>query len=120
MRRLAITLLALAVYAAAQAKRPLTFEDMMALKRIDEPVVSPNGRWVAFAAQDVSLEANTRTRHIWAVPVAGGEARKITNDPAGEERPRWSPDGNRFLYISSKEGGSQVWIADFDVTAGGI
>lgn len=120
MRRLVVTLLALALYAPAQAKRPLTFEDMMSLKRIDEPVVSPNGRWVAFAAQDVNLEANTRTRHIWVVPVTGGEARKITNDPAGEERPRWSPDGKQFLYISGKEGGSQVWIADFDPASGTV
>lgn len=120
MRRLVAALLALALYAPAQTKHPLTFEDMMSLKRIDEPVISPNGRWVAFAAQDVNLEANTRTRHIWVVPVAGGEARKITNDPAGEERPRWAPDGKQFLYISSKEGGSQVWIADFDAATGAV
>ena len=30
------------------AKRPFTFEDMMTLKRVAEPVVSPDGRWVAY------------------------------------------------------------------------
>ena len=102
----------------AQAKRPFTFEDMMALKRIAEPVPSPDGRWVAFAAQDVDLEANKKTSHIWLVSLAGGEAKKISDDPAGEDRPRFSPDGKRLIYTSAKDGSSQIWIADFDTDGG--
>jgi dipeptidyl aminopeptidase/acylaminoacyl peptidase len=120
MRRFLGAVLALTLYCSAQSKHPFTFEDMMALKRVEEPAVSPDGRWIAFAAQDVNLQANTRTRHIWVVATNGGDARQITSDPAGEERPRWSPDGKHFLYISAKEGGSQVWIADFDATSGTI
>ena len=102
----------------AQSKHPFTFEDMMALKRVAEPVPSPDGKWVAFAAQDVDLEANKKTSHIWLVPLAGGEAKKIADDPAGEDRPRFSPDGKRLIYISPKQGGSQIWTADFDSTNG--
>jgi dipeptidyl aminopeptidase/acylaminoacyl peptidase len=105
---------------AAGQKRPFTFEDMMALKRVGEPVPSPDGHWVLFTAVDVSLQENTRKPHIWIVPLSGGESRQITKDPAGEDRPRWSPDGKRFLFTSSREGGSQVWIADFDSQAGAI
>src|SRR5262249_32958969 len=120
MRHLIILWLALSLYAPAQTKHPFTFEDMMALKRVEEPVASPDGRWVVFSVMHVNLEANTRTRHIWLVPVQGGDARQITSDPAGELRPRWSPDGKRLLYVSTKEGGSQVWIADFDSASGTI
>jgi len=102
----------------AQSKRPFTFEDMMALKRVAEPVPSPDGKWVVFAAQDVDLEANKKTPHIWIVPLAGGDAKKISNDPAGEDRPRFSPDGKRLIYISAKDGNSQIWIADFDAENG--
>ncbi|HUK23410.1 MAG TPA: prolyl oligopeptidase family serine peptidase, partial [Terriglobales bacterium] len=42
---------------------------MMKLKRIEEPEVSPNGKWVLFAAVDVDLAANTRTPHVWVVPL---------------------------------------------------
>ena len=51
----------------AQGKRPFTFEDMMALKRVGEPVVSPDGKWVAFSAVDVNLKQNKKTPHIWVV-----------------------------------------------------
>jgi dipeptidyl aminopeptidase/acylaminoacyl peptidase len=72
-----IVFASLVVSASAQSKHPFTFEDMMALKRVNEPIVSPDGKWVLFSAVDVSLEANTKTPHVWVVPTAGGEAREI-------------------------------------------
>jgi len=102
------------LFAQAPGKRPFTFEDMMALKRVAEPVVSPDGRWAAFSAVDVNLEENTRRSHLWVVPVEGGEARQLTFDKSGEERPRWSPDGKSLLFVSAREGGSQIWVAEFD------
>jgi dipeptidyl aminopeptidase/acylaminoacyl peptidase len=101
----------------AQTKRPFTFEDMMKLKRVGEPEASPDGRWVIFSVLDVDLDANTEIPHIWTVPTAGGRERKIIASQDAD-RPRWSPDGKRFAFISNKEGGSQVWIADFDRKAG--
>jgi len=99
-------------------RRPFTFEDMMALKRISSPAISPDGKWVLFAVVDVDLNANKRTSHLWAVPLAGGESRQLTTDPAGETGGHWSPDGKKFLFISPRGGSSQVWVADFDSTSG--
>lgn len=43
---------------AAPAKRPFTFADMMSLKRIGGPAISPDGKWVLFSAMDVDLNEN--------------------------------------------------------------
>src|SRR5437867_10012234 len=122
---------------AAQAKHPFTFEDMMALKRVEEPVPSRDAKWVLFAAVDVDLTANTKTPHVWVVPLSGNpdnDAHVSQNQgnvghPSGEreiisdqdaDRPRWAPDGKRFAFVSTKEGGSQIWIADFDGATGTV
>src|SRR5947209_8310855 len=128
MLRLLSLLLAFASLSTAQGapqnsgtsgqKRPFTFEDMMALKRIGDPQVSPDGRWVMFSAIDVNLAENTRKPHLWLVPAAGGDAKQITSGEAGENRGRFSPDGKSFSYTSSAVGGSQIWVVGFDSGAG--
>src|SRR5579862_3032962 len=121
MRRILLSLLVLAfaIPALAQAKQPFTFEDMMKLKRVGDPQVSPDGKWVIFSVVDVDLAANTKTPHIWIVPTAGGGETEIISDQDAD-RPRWAPDGKRFSFLSTKDGGSQVWIADFDGAAGTV
>jgi dipeptidyl aminopeptidase/acylaminoacyl peptidase len=126
MRRLFISFSILSIFVSvlalpsfSQARHPFTFEDMMALKRVGEPVPSPDGKWVVFSAVDVDLEKNTKTPHIWIVPTAGGESREIIKDQDAD-RPRWAPDGKHFAFLSTKEGGSQIWIADFDGSAGTV
>ncbi len=125
-------LLALAITSSvlAQAKHPFTFEDMMKLKRVGDPQVSPDGKWVIFSVVDVDLAANTKTPHMWIVPLnhVGTAASAVRSGEPGSlqleriliadqdaDRPRWAPDGKRFAFLSTKEGGSQVWVADLMV-----
>src|SRR5208282_1196806 len=120
MRRLILLLVVLfSLPAFSQARHPFTFEDMMKLKRVGEPVPSPDGKWVLFAAVDVDLAANKKTSHIWIVPLAGGPERVLIADQDGD-RPRWAPDGKLFAFLSTKDGGSQVWVAEFDGTSGTV
>ncbi len=121
LRRLVVLLFCCSLCAFAQDKHPFTFEDMMQLKRIGEPSVSPDSKWVAFSAVDVDLEKNTKSSHLWIVPIAGGEARRLTPETgSGEDRIRFSPDGNRVLFESAKDGGSQIWVQDFDTGNGSL
>src|SRR5579864_443603 len=103
---------------AQTAKHAFTFEDMMKLKRVEEPVPSPDGKWVVFAATDVDLEANTKISHLWVVPAKGGESKRLSQTANHEERPRFSPDGKRLIWTSMATDPTQIWMCDFDSTAG--
>ena len=100
-------------------KRAFTFDDLMAIKRVGEPVPSPDSKWVAFDAVDVNLDENTKRTHLWIVPSGGGDARRL--DPGtenDESRPRFSPDGHRLIFTSKAGDAPQVWIVGFDANAG--
>jgi len=124
MKRALCFLLFAAITAAAQstaAKRPFTFEDMMKLKRVNEPVPSPDGKWVVFSAVDVDLAANSKTPHIWIVPADGSaKERLLISTPQGEDRPRWSPDGKYLSFTASYDGSQQVWVTPFDSATGAL
>jgi dipeptidyl aminopeptidase/acylaminoacyl peptidase len=115
--------LALAITCAASAqnapKRPMTFADLQAMKRISDPQISPSGKWVLFSVTDVSLEKNTKTNHLWAVPLAGGKEVQLTSGK-GESEGRFSPNGKSVMYSSAETGSSQTGVAPWDDAAGTI
>jgi dipeptidyl aminopeptidase/acylaminoacyl peptidase len=102
----------------SNGKHPFTFEVMMKLKRVGAPVPSPDGKWVVFDCEDVDLEANTKISHLWIVPAQGGESRRLNPTPNHEERPRFSPDGKRLIWTSKATDPTQIWMCDFDPSAG--
>jgi dipeptidyl aminopeptidase/acylaminoacyl peptidase len=108
-------------FAAAQTappKRPMTFDDMMNMKRLGETDVSPDGKWLAYSATTVNLEQNTKTAELWLQAIAGGEPMKLAVSQPGDSDPQFASDGRRILFLSGRDGGQQVWLADFDPATG--
>ena len=98
---------------SAGQKRPMTFEDMMKMKRLGETAVSPDGKWLAYSVTTVNLEQNTKTMELWLQAIAGGDPIPLTVGKPGDSGIEFSPDGKRILFLSEREGGQQVWLADF-------
>src|SRR5579871_3352964 len=94
--------MALGQGAANQPKRPMTFADLMAMKRVSDPQISPSGKWVMFSVTDVSLEKNTKTNHLWVVPIDGSAPERQVTSGDGESFGRFSPDG-KWVSISMKD-----------------
>jgi len=112
---LATTLVApLAFIAQQPAKRPITFADLMAMKRVSDPQISPSGKWVLFSVTDVSLEKNTKTNHLWAVPLDGSAKEHQVTFGDGESNGRFAPDG-KWISLTMKD---QIYRMPWDDAAG--
>jgi dipeptidyl aminopeptidase/acylaminoacyl peptidase len=103
---------------SGSTKRPMTFEDMMQMKRLGETAVSPDGKWLAYSVTTVDLEKNTKTPELWLQAIAGGEPIKIAVAQPGDGGPEFASDGHSVLFLSGRDGGQQVWLADFDSATG--
>ncbi|HXX23809.1 MAG TPA: S9 family peptidase [Terriglobia bacterium] len=110
LMRLAIALFVILGGNVAEAKRPITFDDLMKVQRISDPQVSPDGRWIAYVQGTVDFEANKVVKHIWLISADGGAPKQLTTGDGSDSRPRWSPDGESIAFISSRGGKPQVWI----------
>jgi dipeptidyl aminopeptidase/acylaminoacyl peptidase len=109
----------LAPLAIAQpAKRPMTFEDMMQMKRLGETAVSPDGQWLAYSVGTVNFDANTIPTQWWLQKISASEPEKIAVIQPNDSGLQFSSDGKRILFLSSRSGAQQIWLADFDPTTG--
>ena len=70
------------------------------------------GTWMSL---DVSPDRQTilfdLLGDIYTLPVAGGEARRIIGEFSFESQPRFSPDGQKIVFLSDRSGAENVWLA---------
>ena len=104
---------ALAVAAGADS-HPFAAEDLVAMSRISDPRVSPDGTRVAYVLRTTDLEADKGRTDLWLAALDGSEPRRLTTDPASDSSPRFSPDGSGLYFLSTRSGSSQVWRLALD------
>ncbi len=80
--------------------------------RIVDPALSPDGSMIAFVGED-----DAGQRDLYLSQVAGGGRIQLTNDPAPEGWPRFSPDGQRIVFTRREAGVPSLYLID---TLGGI
>jgi Tol biopolymer transport system component len=44
----------------------------------------------------------------------GGNIRRLTDNPADDASPAWSPDGQRIAFVSYRDGNAEIYIMDTD------
>ncbi len=89
---------------AAAQPHPFTAGDLIAMDRLSEPVVSPDGTTIVFMQSSLDLDANRRRSDLWLVKTDGSGLRQLTTDPASDSSPVWHPDGTAVFFSSSRSG----------------
>jgi len=105
MRKLLVVLTLIATSAAAQTRRPATFDDVLNIKGIQGVTISPDGRTVIYSIRqwaDEQDKKESRT-HIWRVATDGNSpARQITFGEKGDSQAQFSPDGKFISFVSAR------------------
>ncbi len=99
----------------AAERRPVTVEDVVSMKGLSDPRISPDGSRVAFVVTEADLEGNINDSDIWLVSNGGGDPYRVTRGPKRDDTPRWSPDGSNIAFLSDR--GDKLQI--FSIAVGG-
>lgn len=96
-----------------------TPEVLLALGRVSDPQVSPNGKQILFNVNYQDVKENKGNSDIWVMDIDGKTpAVNLTNTPNSENNAVWINDGAMiaFLYCDPKKEGSktQVWVMNAD------
>ncbi len=106
---LVVFLLPFPFAAPAQETHPFSIEDMLAMDRLSDPRMAPDGSAVAFTVRVTDLEANGSRTDLWLVGTDGTAPRRLTTDEAADFHPRWAEGGRSLFFLSTRSGSSQVW-----------
>jgi len=107
--RALLSVLALGCAPLAHAA-PFTPEDLVVLKRVSDPQLSPDARYVAFVERETDLEANKGRTSLWLLDLRRGAApARLTDGKANDSSPRWANDSRTLYFLSERSGSSQLW-----------
>ncbi len=98
----------------ADTRHPFSIHDMLAMERISDHQISPDGRQIVFARRQTDLKANKGRTELWLVDLAGDALRRLTSASVSSFNPRWDSQGKSIWFISTRSGSAQVWRIRID------
>lgn len=94
--------------------RPMTHDDLVKLRSVGRPALSPDGRRVVFELKRADAKANRNFTQLMIVSNDGTGLRSLTAGKYNYTRPAWSPDGRSLAFISDREKGQCLFVMRMD------
>ena len=109
MRTTVVLLLLTTTATYAQGPSAPSIDDLINLKRVGAPAISPDGQHVAFTVRETNWNENAYETEIWIGDAATGQSRQVTNGRGSSQQPAWSPDGASLAFVSDRDGRRQLY-----------
>ena len=125
-----VPLLVVCCAAAAAGPEPFGPADLLQERGVSEPVISPDGRWVAYLGSETDTAKDAFNTELWLASWDGSKNTRLTHTSQSESQPRWSPDGRRLAFLVARpavagkddpdakgkeaDAITQIWLLDRD------
>lgn len=103
-----------AAFVADADSRRIEAADVLHVREVADPQISPDGLWVAYTVRSVDEQADRYVLQVWMASWGGKQQIQLTRGASSSRSPRWSPDGRFLSFIATRsdEVGSQIWLLD--------
>ena len=88
--------------------------DVFDLEYASDPQISPDSKRIVYVRNFMDIMKDRRRSNLWIINYEGTDHRPLNTGNMNVHSPRWSPNGNRLLYVSSEEGSSQLYVRWMD------
>jgi len=90
-----------------------TIDQLISLKRVGSPAISPNGQWVAYTVREANWDDNNYHTEIWLADARSGETRQLTSHAKkSSTSPAWSPDSAKLAFATDRDDKRQIYVID--------
>ena len=101
MKSWIIALLAISTCVVAEDNdRVLQELDIFELEYALDPQISPDGSQIVYVRQSMDIMTDKTLQNLWIVDADGRNHRPVLSGTSSFSSPRWSPSGDRLLYVS--------------------
>src|SRR3984957_909845 len=106
--------------ADAPARQVITHETLWMMKRVGNPAVSPDGRWVVFSVLEPAYDQDKEGSGLW-LPAADGSGtpRRLPRSKVRENGVTWAPDSHAIAFSGKREGDEVEQVYLLDLAGGG-
>lgn len=95
---------------AQTSKHAITIDDLWAMKRIGNVVMSYNGKYIAFEVTTYNVDENKGNTDIYICDSLGGNLTRLNTEHTSKSEPVFLPYSNKISYIAD----DQLWMCDLD------
>jgi dipeptidyl aminopeptidase/acylaminoacyl peptidase len=91
----------------------MTVDDVLALARVGDVLLSPDGAQVFYSVEELDWPQNETSKRFYTVPFGGGAAREFIGEEGGRSF-RFSPDGSHLAFVRNIDDEAQVFALATD------
>lgn len=106
MRTSIAVIAAVALAPAASAQQPSvpgpSFEDIISLKSVGSPAISPDGKAIAYTVTSTDWKENRYDTEIWLWREGSTTVQLTRTEKGSSTSPKWSPDGRWIAFLADR------------------